>query len=322
MPLLYGQLVYTSFPEVGYKVLASAQVPREIQLAFIEQVVYQHWDVYNPPRFGYRAAYLHQVTKEHTLFGWLYNDGADELGRSNVAYFVCYYYAELLHAVQLENIFTCLQRGPVALIDRQSLPDSLETIVVSDLCSYQPARIGVAIPSSVRKRNHIALQQKRLLDLFIPVDEREIITETDEQIEKQQEANLSIYTSDLVGSSETGAAELLYQDNLLNLPKAASRILEILVVEPRSKKETYLAIQALREGKIVILKLSALETKWARRAADFITGSTYAIDGRTQLIGERTLLFTPRCVKVTIQGQAVIGKSGVFPGGLVFNTLL
>lgn len=177
MPVFLGQLIYTSFPGVGLRALASAQVPIEIEQSFIQQVVYQHWDSYNPPNSGYRATYLHQVTPEHTLFGWLYNDEVDDLGRSHVPYFVCYYLAELLQAVQLENIFNCLQRGPVALIDRQSLPDALETIVVPDLSSYQPARIGVAIPSSVRDRSHIALQQRRLLGLFVPVDESGIVIE-------------------------------------------------------------------------------------------------------------------------------------------------
>ena len=256
MPLLYGQLVYTSFPEVGYKALASAHVPKEIQLAFIEQVVYQYWDSYNPPESGYRAAFLHQITPEHTLFGWLYNDGSDDLGRSHVPYFVCYYYPQLLHAVQLEKIFACLHSGPIALIDRQRLPDVVETILVPE-CNYRPARRGVAIPKGVRDRSHIELKHNRLLDIFVP-----------------------------------------YQNNVLNMPGAASRILEILVIEPRSNEETHLAIQALREGKIVILKLSAREPKWAQRTVDFVTGGTYAIDGHTKLIGERTFLCTPRCVRV------------------------
>lgn len=183
--LLLGQLVYTSFPGVGFRVRSSAQVPTQIQQAFIQQVVNQHWDCYNPPRSGYRAAYLHQVTLEHTLFGWLYYDEVDDLGR-RVPYFLCYYYAKQLDAVQLENIFTCLQTGPVALIDLQSFPATLETIVAPDLWSYQPARKGVAIPESVRERNHIALKQRRLLDLFVSVDERDIVIELNEQFEKQQ----------------------------------------------------------------------------------------------------------------------------------------
>jgi WD40 repeat protein len=153
-------------------------------------VVYQRWDSYNPPRFGYRAAYLHQVTLEDSLFGWLYNDGQDDFGRSQVPYFVCYYYSGRLHAVQLENIFNCLDRGPVALIDQQ-LPAALEPIVFPDLVGYQPSRIGVVIPSDVRDRSYVAIEQRRLLDLFVPVD-GEIVIELSGQIYKQQSVQLSV----------------------------------------------------------------------------------------------------------------------------------
>ena len=184
---MLGQLVYTSFPGVGFRTVASAHVPIEIQQAFIQQVVYQRWNSYNPPSSGYLAAYLHQVTLEHNLFGWLYVEGQDELGRSYIPHFVCYYLAELLDAVQLENIFTCLQKGSVALMD-QHLPFAWETTVDPELWSYSPAHIGVAIPSSVRERSHVALKQKRLLDLFVSVDEGVILTELNGQVYKQQSA--------------------------------------------------------------------------------------------------------------------------------------
>jgi cell division inhibitor SepF len=93
----------------------------------------------------------------------------------------------------------------------------------------------------------------------------------------------------------------VYKDNLLNLPGAASRIPEIVVMEPRSFEEASQAIQALRESKIVILKLSALEPNQAQRSADFVTGGTYAIDGHTEWIGEQTFLFTPVSVQVSTQ---------------------
>lgn len=189
MYLLIGQIVYTSFARIGFKTLASAQIPTDIQQAFMQGVVAQHWDSYNPPRSEYRAVYLHQVTPEHNLFGWLYNDGADDMGRSNVPYFICYYLAEPLLDFQLENIFTCLQKGPLALIDRSSFPDALETIVIQtpwtfndDFWSYQPARAGVEIPLVVRDRIHIALRQGELLDLFVPVEQEEMVIElVDEQ---------------------------------------------------------------------------------------------------------------------------------------------
>ena len=207
MDLILGQLVYTSFAGIGFRTLASAKVPKEIQQAFIQRVVSQYWDSYNPPRHGYRAVYLHQVAPEHTLFGWLYNDGGDDLGRTHVPYFICYYVAELLYAFQLENLFTWLHNGPVAFIDRHSLPVTLETKVVPDLCSYQSARPGVAIPSGVRKRKHIAFKQGELLDLFVPADEQQMVIELKEHPYEQQTAN-SIYTCYIIEGFETGAAAL------------------------------------------------------------------------------------------------------------------
>ncbi len=77
------------------------------------------------------------------------------------------------------------------------------------------------------------------------------------------------------------------------MPGAASRIPEIVVIEPRELSETSLAIQALREWKIVILKLTELESNQAQRAVDFVSGGTYAVDGHTTWIGEKIFLFTP-----------------------------
>lgn len=173
-PLLLGQLLYTSFDFVGFKILASTEIPTEIQQAFIEQVVYRYWDSYNPPSPGYRAAYLYQVSPEHSLFGWLYNDGLDDFGRSDVPYFVCYYLPGQLQPIQLENILICLCTGPVNLIDRQNFPDSLERLVTRDLWSYQPARTGVKIPPEMIEQSQIALKQGELLNLFVFTVEEQI----------------------------------------------------------------------------------------------------------------------------------------------------
>lgn len=101
----------------------------------------------------------------------------------------------------------------------------------------------------------------------------------------------------------------MYQDNLLNLPGSTSMIpQQIVIIEPRSFEETSQAIQALRESKMVILKLSKLEPNQAQRAADFVTGGTYAIDGHTEWIGEQTFLFTPRYVQVSAQKQGKVTK--------------
>lgn len=177
MHLLIGQIVYTSLDNIGFRSLTSSQVPQKIQQAFIQQVATKYWDIYNPPPSGYQAIFLHQLTPEHTLFGWLYSeDSSDDLDRSSVPYFHCYYLAEPLRDFHLENIFTCLQKGPVSLIDRHYPPATLEPIVIqtpwtfnNKFWSYQSSRPGLEIPLDVRDRSYIALHQGKLLDIFIPI---------------------------------------------------------------------------------------------------------------------------------------------------------
>jgi phosphate transport system substrate-binding protein len=176
MHLLIGQIVYTSLDNIGFRSLASSQVPQKIQQAFIQQVAAKYWDIYNPPPSGYQAIFLHQLTPEHTLFGWLYSeDSNDDLDRT-VPYFHCYYLAEPLRDFHLENIFTCLEKGPVSLIDRDYPPDTLEPIVIqtpwtfnNKFWSYQSSHPGVEIPIDVRDRSYVALHQGELLDIFIPI---------------------------------------------------------------------------------------------------------------------------------------------------------
>lgn len=202
MPLILGQIVYTSFTGIGFRLLASAQVPSEFQQAFIEQVAFRYWDSYNPPESGYRAAYLYQVSPENVLFGWLYNDGVDDMERIHVPYFHCYYLTGPLHAILLENIFTCLHKGPVSLIDRLCLPAKFDTINLGNFWSYQPARPGVAIALDVRKRSHIEIKQGKLLALFVPVDEQQMLADLNGRAFLQR-VDFSMYTHYLAASVET-----------------------------------------------------------------------------------------------------------------------
>ena len=167
MSLLLGQLVYTSFFGVGFQCLSSSEITTEIQQAFIEHIVYRYWNSYNPPKLGYRAVYLYQISADQTLFGWLYNDAVDEWGRGNVPYFICYYLNQSLQLAQLEVLYTCLNNGPVALVTRQNPPRSLEAVTIADVNIYQSTVAGVAIPFRLQKQCQMALGQEKLLDLFV-----------------------------------------------------------------------------------------------------------------------------------------------------------
>lgn len=166
MPLLLGQLIYTSFAKVGFQALVSAEVPSQIRENFIEQVVYQHWDSYNPPGADYRAAYLYQISANQTLFGWLYNDGTDDFARSHVPYFVCYYLAEALQSAHLKSIFTCLLMGPIDDVNRQCPPDEIKGIALPNE-PYQSARPGIGIFAPTQEKAYLSVQQGKLVRMFV-----------------------------------------------------------------------------------------------------------------------------------------------------------
>lgn len=168
-----GQLVYTSFPNIGFRHLSSPQIPQEIQHAFVHQVVYLRWNSYNPPAADYRAAYLYQINPEHTLFGWLYGDATDDVGR-HVPYFIGYHLAEPLTEEQLDSIFICLQRGPTAIVNQHDISNGgLENISIPDIRGYPPVRIGVDIPNDIRNYSRTFLQMKELLNIFVPASDRQ-----------------------------------------------------------------------------------------------------------------------------------------------------
>lgn len=169
MSLLLGQLIYTNFAELGFQALTSAEVPIEIRQEFIKQIVQQHWDSYSLSSTDYRAAYLHQISPNQTLFGWLYNDGVDDFGGSHVPYFVCYYLAETLQSSELKAIFTCLLKGPSHLVDRQSPPHILKGVEISDKY-YQSARPGVGIFASIQEQGYLSVQQGKLFQMFVSED--------------------------------------------------------------------------------------------------------------------------------------------------------
>jgi hypothetical protein len=173
MSLLVGQLVFTNFPVQGFRTLASPGVPTDVQQAFIRHIAHRYWDSYNPPEAHYRAAYLHQVRAEQLLFGWLYNDGWDDLGRGYVPYFVCYYLEGPLDTERLQAVLKCLRQGPMATVDRTSSPTALVDLQSSSLERYFPAVAGIELPKTFLADCQAALAQGQRLDCLITAEAAE-----------------------------------------------------------------------------------------------------------------------------------------------------
>jgi hypothetical protein len=190
-------LVYTSFVDVGYELLASKQVPLQIQQIFLKKIVYQYWNARELNNVGYRGAYLLQATPEHWLFGWLYYDEWDNTSEHYIPYFICYHLAEALHTLSIEKICACLQKGPVSLVDRCNFSTPLEPLILQDLSSYQEVKPGVAIPWATRQQIYRNFKQGQLTDLFILF----------QQIKRETELLLPVLEEESVANNRTPVSE-------------------------------------------------------------------------------------------------------------------
>ncbi len=164
------QLIYSSFYNQGFTLLTSSDVPSTVQDSFTQKCVQTFWDPYLPPASDYRAGYLLQLPLETpgTLFGWLYHDGYDEIGRSDTPYFIAYYLSGLLQPNQLSAIFTCLEQGPVSWVDRCSPLNglALETLTIENVRNSESVREGVAVPNAIRVQSYEAMRSQVLIEYF------------------------------------------------------------------------------------------------------------------------------------------------------------
>lgn len=80
------------------------------------------------------------------------------------------------------------------------------------------------------------------------------------------------------------------------LPQKA---VKVVVVEPSSFDEVPGIAEHLRNRRPVLVNLEAADKEVARRIIDFLSGTTYAIVGTTQKIGNGVFLFAPSNIDVS-----------------------
>jgi len=64
------------------------------------------------------------------------------------------------------------------------------------------------------------------------------------------------------------------------------------------------AADMLKERRPVILNLEQTDEDVARRAIDFVSGATYALDGYYERVGEKVFLFTPSNTLISTEEDA------------------
>lgn len=171
MSWIVEQLIYSSFSQLGFKYIASANVPPGIQQVFYQHIVSQLWDTYNPPHRNFKGVYIYQIDSHNTLFGWLINDGKDEFGPGDIPYFHCYYLRELLDSKKLVKILACLEAGPLKRLGRDEAKISLDPVILADNYQANAFELGIKLSKDIRLFSHRQLREEKPLQWFISLEE-------------------------------------------------------------------------------------------------------------------------------------------------------
>lgn len=75
--------------------------------------------------------------------------------------------------------------------------------------------------------------------------------------------------------------------------------LKMIVIEPQGFEESPRLVDSLKAKKPIIINLENLETDIARKIFDFLSGATYALNGKVQKVANNIFVFAPENVDVT-----------------------
>lgn len=97
-------------------------------------------------------------------------------------------------------------------------------------------------------------------------------------------------------------------ENLKVVPHSGYKSHEVMILEPRSFKDSAQVVQHLMERKTVVLNLHLLDKEQSQRTIDFVCGAAHALNGKPQKVGDLVFVFTPSNVTLSIEAQQIDAK--------------
>ena len=102
--------------------------------------------------------------------------------------------------------------------------------------------------------------------------------------------------------------------NIVNLPTAQKQ-LKVIVVEPFSFDDAQHVADHLKNRKPVVVNFENTDEEVAKRMVDFISGTTYALSGTIQKVGNNIFLCAPNNVDVAFSPREESSDKDFLPWG-------
>ncbi len=116
------------------------------------------------------------------------------------------------------------------------------------------------------------------------------LIETVEEEQEQQEPKQKVEELEVLKGKKSN-------NNIVNLP-TTSKQMKVMVIEPFSFDDAQQVADHLKNRKPVVVNFENCDKEVAKRMIDFISGTTYALAGSIQKIGNNIFLCAPNNVDV------------------------
>ena len=114
-----------------------------------------------------------------------------------------------------------------------------------------------------------------------------------EPMEDEQEQKPKVEETELIKGRKSTSSS----NNIVNLPTAQKQM-KVMVVEPFAFDDAQHVADHLKNRKPVVVNFENCDKEVAKRMIDFISGTTYALGGSIQKIGNNIFLCAPNNVDV------------------------
>lgn len=95
------------------------------------------------------------------------------------------------------------------------------------------------------------------------------------------------------------------------------RQVQVVLAEPKSYDEVQDIADNLKNQRTVIVNLENTDADLSRRVIDFMSGTTYALNGSVQKVGKNIFLFVPNNVEITNELKQQVKDKNFFS---IFNS--
>lgn len=98
----------------------------------------------------------------------------------------------------------------------------------------------------------------------------------------------------------------------INNITSKSNLTKISIIKPVEFDEATNICDNLKDRQIVVVNTTLLDTKTAQRLLDFISGSSYALNGELQEVEKGVYILTPSNVEVSNELKSELSTKGIF----------